>query len=99
MHKEQKRIRTATLVALMALISSPAAAQLREASGVVPDGAVAFPLRQRSIAGDGLPRNVEITNIVADARRPTHLFAGTAGRGVFRSVDAGDTWRPTGAVR
>ena len=50
-------------------------------------------------AGAGLPLNVEITNIVADTRQPARLFAGTDGRGVFRSLDAGATWRPTGRLR
>jgi photosystem II stability/assembly factor-like uncharacterized protein len=50
-------------------------------------------------AGAGLPSNIPITNIAIDPRRPSRLFAGTNGRGVFRSVDAGATWRPTGPVR
>jgi hypothetical protein len=40
-----------------------------------------------------------ITNIAIDPRRPTHLFAGTNGRGVFRSLDAGVTWQPTDPLR
>jgi photosystem II stability/assembly factor-like uncharacterized protein len=47
-------------------------------------------------AGAGLPDNVEITNIAAESRRPAHLFVGTHGRGVFRSVDAGISWLPAG---
>jgi photosystem II stability/assembly factor-like uncharacterized protein len=48
--------------------------------------------------GAGLP-DLQLTNIVSDPRRPTHLFAGTQGRGVFLSTDAGATWRPTGYTR
>ena len=47
----------------------------------------------------GLPHNAEISGIVFDPRDPTHLFAGTQGRGVFRSVDGGVTWEPTGLTR
>lgn len=49
--------------------------------------------------GDGLPANVQVTNIVADRREPKRLFAGTNGRGVFLSLDAGASWRPTGSGR
>jgi photosystem II stability/assembly factor-like uncharacterized protein len=53
---------------------------------------------QWSRAGAGLPA-VSLTNIVADPRQPRHLFAGTNGRGVFRSTDAGASWQPTGRFR
>lgn len=46
-------------------------------------------------AGAGLP-DFEITNLVVDPRQPTHLFAGTAGRGVYRSLDGGTSWSPAG---
>jgi photosystem II stability/assembly factor-like uncharacterized protein len=46
--------------------------------------------------GAGLPDNIEINNIVVDPRDPAHLFAGTLGRGVYRSVDGGTSWSPAG---
>ncbi len=49
--------------------------------------------------GKGLPANTDILNMVADPRQPTRIFAGTDGRGVFRSTDAGVTWEPAGLVR
>jgi hypothetical protein len=49
-------------------------------------------------SGMGLPRNVEILGIAADAKDPTHLFAGARGRGVFRSLNGGATWEPAGTV-
>jgi hypothetical protein len=50
-------------------------------------------------AGEGLPESVLTTGITSDPRRPAVIFAGTYGRGVFRSDDAGATWGPTGVVR
>lgn len=47
---------------------------------------------------NGLPEASEVTSVVADPRRLTTLFAGTASRGVYRSLDGGKTWRPTGRV-
>jgi photosystem II stability/assembly factor-like uncharacterized protein len=44
----------------------------------------------------GLPPGVDMTSLAVDSRRPTVLFAGTTMRGVYRSHDAGRTWRPTG---
>jgi hypothetical protein len=35
-----------------------------------------------------------ITSLVADPHRPGLLWAGTAGHGIFRSADNGDTWVP-----
>lgn len=49
--------------------------------------------------GKGLPLNTQIINIAADPQQPMRVFAGTEGRGVFRSLDAGVTWEPTGLVR
>lgn len=46
--------------------------------------------------GAGLPDNIAIDNIIVDPQRPTHLFAGTRGRGVFRSIDGGTSWSPAG---
>lgn len=44
----------------------------------------------------GLPATVAVNSMVSDPRRPARLFAGTDGRGVFRSLDAGATWQPAG---
>jgi hypothetical protein len=49
--------------------------------------------------GAGLPAGATINNIAFDPRQPARLFAGTDGRGIYRSSDAGVTWRPTGATR
>lgn len=48
--------------------------------------------------GRGLPANIALTGIVADPRAPRRLFAGTQGRGVFRSDDGGATWAPAGPI-
>jgi photosystem II stability/assembly factor-like uncharacterized protein len=42
--------------------------------------------------GKGLPDDTSLSTILADPARPNVLFAGTEGRGVYRSVDAGVTW-------
>lgn len=47
-------------------------------------------------AGTGLPEDILLTSIAVDPRQPARLFAGTHGRGVYRSVDGGLTWQPTG---
>jgi photosystem II stability/assembly factor-like uncharacterized protein len=47
----------------------------------------------------GFSRNVEVAGIVFDPMNPTNLFAGTHGRGVFRSVNDGVSWEPTGSIR
>lgn len=49
-------------------------------------------------AGAGLPLETSITNIVSDPRDPQRLFAGTRGRGVYRSTDAGATWKAAGTA-
>jgi hypothetical protein len=38
-----------------------------------------------------------VTALVMDPSRPSRLFAGTDGRGVFVSVDGGRQWQPAGA--
>jgi len=35
-----------------------------------------------------------LTGIVSSPAEPAHLFAGTAGRGIFHSRDRGATWAP-----
>lgn len=50
-------------------------------------------------ASAGLPASVAVNSMVSDPRRPARLFAGTDGRGVFRSLDAGATWHPAGRTR
>jgi xyloglucan-specific exo-beta-1,4-glucanase len=50
------------------------------------------------VRAEGLPSRAPVTNIVAMPDDPRVLFAGTRGRGVFRSEDGGATWQPT-AVR
>jgi hypothetical protein len=49
--------------------------------------------------GAGFPANVRITNVAIDPQRPQRLFAATEGRGIYRSLDAGVTWQPTGTLR
>jgi photosystem II stability/assembly factor-like uncharacterized protein len=44
--------------------------------------------------GAGLPAGIELTSLVSSPRDPAHLFAGTAGRGLFHSRDRGATWTP-----
>jgi photosystem II stability/assembly factor-like uncharacterized protein len=44
----------------------------------------------------GLPSSIPVNSMVSDPRRPARLFAGTDGRGVFRSTDAGASWHPVG---
>lgn len=44
----------------------------------------------------GLPVSGEVNSMVSDPTRPARLFAGTVGRGVFRSLDAGVSWHPVG---
>ncbi|HZR00724.1 MAG TPA: hypothetical protein VFC93_18135, partial [Chloroflexota bacterium] len=34
--------------------------------------------------------------LAADPRRPERVYCGTFGQGLWRSDDAGATWRPTG---
>jgi photosystem II stability/assembly factor-like uncharacterized protein len=87
------------LLTLSALPTSPTTLL---AQGYDFDTDAAFALRRSTDRGEtwtrvgaGLP-DVEITNIVSDPRQPERVFAGTAGRGVFRSLDAGATWVPTG---
>jgi photosystem II stability/assembly factor-like uncharacterized protein len=46
----------------------------------------------------GLPPLKRVTALVMDPSRPSRLYAGTDGRGVFVSVDGGRQWTPTGAV-
>ena len=43
------------------------------------------------------PAGGRITQLVVDPTNPATLYAGTFGGGVFRSDDAGSTWRPTGS--
>jgi photosystem II stability/assembly factor-like uncharacterized protein len=43
-------------------------------------------------AGKGLPSETSVNAIVADAARPNVVFAGTEGRGVYRSLNGGVTW-------
>jgi photosystem II stability/assembly factor-like uncharacterized protein len=43
----------------------------------------------------GLPSGHSVTAIAMDPVRHSTLVAGTDGRGVFVSEDAGKTWRPT----
>lgn len=50
-------------------------------------------------ASAGLPASVAVNSMVSDPRRPARLFAGTDGRGVFRSLDGGATWQPAGRTR
>jgi photosystem II stability/assembly factor-like uncharacterized protein len=42
--------------------------------------------------GAGLPRDGVIVSLAADPARPSVLVASLAGHGLFRSVDAGQTW-------
>jgi photosystem II stability/assembly factor-like uncharacterized protein len=42
--------------------------------------------------GKGLPNDTSVSTIVADPARQSVLFAGTRGRGVYRSLDGGVTW-------
>jgi photosystem II stability/assembly factor-like uncharacterized protein len=46
----------------------------------------------------GLPPSAPVTALVMDPSRPSRLFAGTEGRGVFVSVDGGRQWQPAGAA-
>jgi len=43
-------------------------------------------------AAEGLPSETSVKTIVGDPARPNVVFAGTEGRGVYRSVDGGATW-------
>ena len=45
--------------------------------------------------GKGLPSHVRIMSVVTDPARPQFLFAGTEGKGVYRSIDGGATWVPS----
>lgn len=45
-----------------------------------------------------LPPIATPSSLVVDPRRPTVVFAGTNYRGVYRSLDGGLTWQPTGRV-
>jgi hypothetical protein len=42
--------------------------------------------------GLGLPSEAPVNAIVGDPARPNVVFAGSEGRGVYRSVDGGATW-------
>src|SRR5262249_8598624 len=44
---------------------------------------------------NGLPGGQRVNVIVMDPSRHSRLLAGTDGRGIFVSDDAGATWRPT----
>jgi photosystem II stability/assembly factor-like uncharacterized protein len=46
----------------------------------------------------GLPQSARVTALVMDPSRPSRLFAGTNGRGVFVSDDGGRQWRLAGAA-
>jgi photosystem II stability/assembly factor-like uncharacterized protein len=46
----------------------------------------------------GLPPLNRVTALVMDPSRPSRLFAGTDGRGVFVSSDGGRQWEPAGAA-
>jgi photosystem II stability/assembly factor-like uncharacterized protein len=45
--------------------------------------------------GQGL-EGISVTAIVFDPKDPQTMFVGTAGAGLFTSVDGGDTWQPIG---
>ncbi len=45
--------------------------------------------------GCGL-ENISVTALLADPNHQTHLYAGTAYNGVYRSTDSGHTWQPIG---
>ena len=40
------------------------------------------------------PEGGSVNTLVIDPATPTTLYAGTLGRGVFKSTDAGETWEP-----
>jgi photosystem II stability/assembly factor-like uncharacterized protein len=41
----------------------------------------------------------DVRSLAADPSRPGRVYAGTQGRGVFRSDDGGETWSPAGLQR
>ena len=47
------------------------------------------------VRAEGLPSRVPVNSIAAMPGDLRVLFAGTQGRGVFRSEDGGATWQPT----
>jgi hypothetical protein len=39
---------------------------------------------------------IQITSLASDPARPERVYCGTSGSGLFRSEDAGLTWKPVG---
>lgn len=68
---------------LLALASSPSS------EAATPGG------RWESVGPDGISR---VLAIAVDPGNPATLFAGTDRGGVYRSIDAGATWAPAGAI-
>jgi hypothetical protein len=47
--------------------------------------------------GESLATSAAVKALAVDPANPTTLYAGTFGRGVFKSLDRGGTWAPTNA--